>query len=326
MKFLRLSRFGWDYVSGKKIQGVGLILTRRCNLSCKYCKIKDNASGKRELSVAQWKKAVDNFAKNGHRHFIFTGGEPMLYSGLSELMDYTSKKALTSLITNASYLDDQTFPGLKNLDFLTFSRDSLGKDGTFEKDALPRLELISRWCRKLKITPSAIITVTSKNVKEVPDIVRKIDRYGISILLSYIHSSGEDSYEFRNHVPELEFRTRSDFQDLAAFQETMLRMKRDGFRIAESDNFIRNMINFAQGRYRLKCPATDPFFTVDVDGRIKPCHDIPASGVSALDFQDYFKMKHEVSKCIPAGCNCYYDCYFNSQDGFKNLLFQLLHR
>ena len=211
---------------------------------------------------------------------------------------------------------------MKNLDFLTFSFDTLKNDAgddQFKKNASEKLELIRKYSKKYNINASAIITITSKNTDEIEGIIKRLDNHGISVLLSLIHS-GKGRFDFRRHVPELEFRTDEEMKRLDDLQEALLRMKKQGYKISEKDDFIRNMKNFVQGRYRMDCPAADQFFTIDIDGRIKACHDTPASEVNALDFDDYDKMRKDVKKTIIEGCNCYYDCYYNSQFGNINLI------
>lgn len=326
MKFLRLIKFGIKFLFGYKLQGIGLIVTRKCNLTCSYCKIKDNSGKKKELTKNEWFSVIENFVKNKHSHFIFTGGEPLIRSDIYELINYASKFALTSLITNTFYLSDDTFPKLKNLDFLTFSCDSLSPSKKFEKNTLDKISLISKWTKILNIKATAIVTVTSKNVTNVPLIIKKLNDKKISVLLSLIHSSKSSKYEFRNYTPYLEFRTKGERNSLIKLQKQLLIMKKRGCKILESESFLKNMVNYASGSYKIDCPATNPFFTIDCDGFIKPCHDIKASKINAVNFNNYKIMKKEVSKMIPKNCNCYYDCYFNSKTKLKNFLFQLFNR
>ncbi|MFW6024719.1 MAG: radical SAM protein [Candidatus Woesearchaeota archaeon] len=162
MNLSRKVKFGLKYLTGHKIQGVGINLTRRCDLNCSYCQIKDNSSKEKELSNIEWKKIINKFIKNKHAHFIFTGGEPLLYEGVFDLIDYTSKSALTSLITNTNQLNKNNAHKLKNLDFLTFSWDTTTKDNTFKKNSLSKLKLIERTSKRYNIKPSTIITILLK--------------------------------------------------------------------------------------------------------------------------------------------------------------------
>ncbi len=325
MSIARYGRLGLKYVTGHKPQGVGLILTRRCNIDCSYCKIKDNSRKDDELSVEQWKGIIDKFVSNKHMHFIFTGGEPLLYEGVYELIDHASRNSVTSLITNTSLLDDESFSKLRNLDFLTFSCDTYKKSDNLSKHTTDKFKMIAENCKKQRIKPSVIITVTSKNTKEVPMMIREASRYGISSLLSLIHSDKGD-FDFRGYAPFLEFRTEEEINKLKELQRRILNMKRRGYKISEDDYFIENMINYAKKDFQIECPATDPFFTIDCDGRIKPCHDIKASDVNALEFTDYSSMKEKVANVVPNKCNCYYDCYVNNASSKIQLLKRSLRR
>jgi MoaA/NifB/PqqE/SkfB family radical SAM enzyme len=322
MKLTRLVNIGTKYLLGHTLDGLGLIVTRRCNLTCPYCKIINEP--KEELSTEQWKKIINRFIENKHAHFIFTGGEPLMYPGIYELISFASKKAATSLITNTSLLNEETFTKLKDLDFMTFSCDAL-EQKTLQKNTLSKLPLIQEQCKKYDIKASAIITVTSKNVDEIPLIIKQLHRHGIASLLSLIHSDKGD-YDFRGYAPSLEFRTEQDLRNLERLQKTLLTMKKYGFKIAEQNDFIKNMSTYAKGEYQMHCPATEHFFTIDTDGYIKACHDTKASSVNALTFEDYNAMKKEVKATIPQHCTCYYDCYFNSQHRLKNYILQTITR
>ncbi|MFP4117433.1 MAG: radical SAM protein [Candidatus Woesearchaeota archaeon] len=325
MRITRLCKFGFKYLEGHKPEGVGLILTRRCNLDCSYCKIKDNSGKKNELTTREWKTIIDRFIENKHMHFIFTGGEPLLYDGLFELIDHTSKKAATSLITNTLLLDDGKFAKLKNLDYLTFSCDTSHRNKRLTKNTMNRFKKIADNSKRYGIKPSAILTVTSKNTEEIIPMIKEASRYDIPVLLSLIHSD-QGKYDFRGYTPALEFRNEEELGRLRRLQNRLIRLKKNGYKISESKDFIRNMETYAKREYVIDCPATKPFFTIDCDGYIKPCHDIKASRVNALDFDDYEKMKEDVARTVPKNCNCYYDCYVGRNNSRIDLVRRVLRR
>lgn len=329
MNLKRFVKFGVQRLVGAEVHAVGINLTRRCNLDCEYCKIVDNSREKmeKELSVDQWKVVIDNFVKHGHRHFVFTGGEPMIYRGLYDLIDYTSAKAMTSLISNTTFFNEERFGKLKNLDYLTFSFDTVNEDDLhFTKHSSPKLAMITEQCKKHNITPSAIVTVTSKNTDQVEEMVKQLDAHGITAMLSLIHSDDDPHFDFRNYTPHLEFTTELDYKRLEKLQARLIQMKRQGYGIAETDEYIYNMSAYSNGAFQVDCPAADPFFTVDYDGRIKACHDTPASDVSALEFTDYRAMQSEIKKTIKPGCNCYYNCYVYGRNGMMDDLKRALDR
>ncbi len=86
-----------------------LALTYRCNNDCSHCY---NARSRHfpEMSVDQWKKVIDKVWDLRIPHIVFTGGEPTLYNGLTELVAYAEKQGLiTGLNTNGRKLADEEF-------------------------------------------------------------------------------------------------------------------------------------------------------------------------------------------------------------------------
>lgn len=86
-----------------------LALTYRCNNNCSHCY---NARSRQypEMSVEKWKQVIDKVWSLRIPHIVFTGGEPTLFSGLKELVQYAEKKGLiTGLNTNGRKLTDPAF-------------------------------------------------------------------------------------------------------------------------------------------------------------------------------------------------------------------------
>src|ERR1035437_1054674 len=83
------------------VQIANILLTRRCNLRCDYCSIVQDYDGipkeypkmqhykDQELSPSEWIKIIDRLSLNNPNiFFIFYGGEPFLYEGLTEIIKY----------------------------------------------------------------------------------------------------------------------------------------------------------------------------------------------------------------------------------------------
>lgn len=76
------------------LQRCELILTDRCNFRCLYCRgIKEDLQG--DLSMEQAKEIIDIWASGNIHNVRFSGGEPTVWKGLLELVQYT--KAKTSI-------------------------------------------------------------------------------------------------------------------------------------------------------------------------------------------------------------------------------------
>lgn len=79
--------------------------TARCNLNCEFCWGPNSTAGD-ELLLNQWIKIIDCFIGKGTQSIVLTGGEPLLYKNIIELINYIkSKGARITLSTNTLHLN-----------------------------------------------------------------------------------------------------------------------------------------------------------------------------------------------------------------------------
>lgn len=103
---------------------VCLFLTLNCNQQCRYC---HRFLGIDEVSFEDNKRIINRVAEDGITNITFTGGEPLLYPNVLELVKLAKEKGIkTKLITNGSILANN--PNIREiynyLDSLTLSIDS----------------------------------------------------------------------------------------------------------------------------------------------------------------------------------------------------------
>jgi MoaA/NifB/PqqE/SkfB family radical SAM enzyme len=80
-----------------------LILTDRCNFKCPYCRgLRDDICGVMPMERAT--HILDLWIKEGLRNVRFSGGEPLLYAGLGELVDRAKRGGVRriAISTNGS--------------------------------------------------------------------------------------------------------------------------------------------------------------------------------------------------------------------------------
>ena len=70
-----------------KIKVALIEITKNCPLHCKHCYLK-GLTTKKELTVEQWKKIMDILIKQGVKRVVLLGGEPTIYPGFWELLNY----------------------------------------------------------------------------------------------------------------------------------------------------------------------------------------------------------------------------------------------
>jgi MoaA/NifB/PqqE/SkfB family radical SAM enzyme len=78
----------------------GLVLTNRCNLRCRHCRLVDREPG--DLSFAQVTAAIDAFYQEGGRCLHLHGGEPFLWSdcqhGLEQTVEYAHRVGFLTVV------------------------------------------------------------------------------------------------------------------------------------------------------------------------------------------------------------------------------------
>lgn len=86
-------------------RNITLTLNYLCNQRCLMCDIKDLPFDKaHEIKVAEIKKIIDGMALLDIPELVLTGGEPFLYEGIFEAIDYAKRRSRKIImITNGFY-------------------------------------------------------------------------------------------------------------------------------------------------------------------------------------------------------------------------------
>lgn len=158
-------------------------ITNKCNENCKFCYRKicnDN-------TLNQNKKIFDNLSQIKVDKITFSGGEPLLYENLFELVDYIKLKQPNiklSLTTNGQIIDDEILEKIiERFDWISFSIDSsnikINEEIGRGKNHLENIEKLLLKCNnkiKLKIN-----TVANKyNLDDLENIYNIISKFNIS--------------------------------------------------------------------------------------------------------------------------------------------------
>lgn len=76
-----------------------------CNLKCSYCVAKSGPNvPRRALGVENIKRLVDEAVELGFEDIFFTGGEPFILKDIYEMLEYSSARVKTTVLTNAMLL------------------------------------------------------------------------------------------------------------------------------------------------------------------------------------------------------------------------------
>lgn len=108
-----------------KIVHLNAEVTRACNLHCNYCFNDSGISMLSELTLGEWKQAIDVSQKYGAKSVLFTGGEVMIRKDSPEIIGYALERGLrTSILSNGLKLNGEYRDMLQELERVQISLDS----------------------------------------------------------------------------------------------------------------------------------------------------------------------------------------------------------
>lgn len=102
------------------------VLTTRCNLRCDFCFQKKRPLSQ-AMTVEEWVRVVDQLPE--YARVTMTGGEPLLFPGLRNILRRAARKHPCNLITNGLLLTEDwidTFLSLDHFRVLSISVDDVG--------------------------------------------------------------------------------------------------------------------------------------------------------------------------------------------------------
>jgi mycofactocin radical SAM maturase len=171
-------------------------VTYGCNLRCVHCL---SSSGKRrsdELTTAEAKRLIDEWAEMKVFYINVGGGEPMSRRDFFELMDYTLARGIgVKFSTNGTLIDDAAAAWIASSDYLDVqisldgatpeTNDPIRGEGSYDR-ARRAMELLSKHGFRFKINA----TVTRHNYPEIDDLYAIANLYGAELRLTRLRPTG----------------------------------------------------------------------------------------------------------------------------------------
>lgn len=257
-----------------KIVNAGIRLTRQCNMKCMYCNIQSTV--RKDLTLNEWKKAIDIIKNLGAKEIVILGGEPTLYPHILELVEYISKQAklICNLTTNAFGNFDLVKQLLENgLNSLGVSIDNLEFKNSISplkaKNGLNLIEYLIHSSDNPNITNYTVLN--KKNVDSIVDLIKYMDGKGISTYILPFHWGNEGTFDHRKNNEKFAFVTDEEIKSYMNTIDKIVDMKKSGFKIKNSIEFLENSKSHIKN-LDWKCNGLSEL-RIDSDGRLVCCCD-----------------------------------------------------
>jgi len=203
-----------------KIQIVSLLITRKCNLKCSYCRISRNYKKfpqaypnlkhyeQNEMKTEDVIEALRKIKLHNPNAFVIVyGGEPLLRPDLPDIINYCNREKINyTIISNnsdevQSAIDDlllktEYVTGFtSSVDPIVVSNQSVNTD-QYKKsiDALKRFTNLKKTIRD----PVAEITVTNESIYFLYDLIERLTDLGINSDITVVDTAKSDFYDFSN--------------------------------------------------------------------------------------------------------------------------------
>lgn len=257
-------------------QNVDVVLTKACNLACRFC-IDYETLGAKRISLENFEKIARQLFPTARRLSICSGGEPYLHKGLEDILRVAKRYKLdTWVLSNGMLLKEDRIRTICReglIDLHGFSCDGF-KPETVEAirvnaqlaTILENIRMVIRVREEEGRRAPGIVAryaLMRSNIEELPDTVERWGAMGVDRLdTSYLGvCNGIDRNE-----------------SLYFHQDLMIRVFAEARKVAA--RFPRLTVNLpqtvAEALERKKkptnCKAPWGFVKIDTDGRVLPCY------------------------------------------------------
>jgi len=300
--------------------------TRRCNLRCEYCRIRDNQFD--ELTEEDVYRVIAVLKRHFSDSFIVILGGDVTVWGKKRLKRFVKHLGDLSyaIVTNGMLLDEQYIRELKacGLKNLSLSADPMGCQDRARKtsNALRVIEVAKR----LGVEDlHATLTLDRENYKGATMLVKLLSKEGCwSEITPYIAYPSHD-YDFGFYDRKFAFRM-SDWHALNAVMKRLVRMKREGYLIHNTSEYLLKFAsNVCPDEYRYRCLGMTNL-VIDADGTLRPCLHLRGNKIRRYNVLEWASVREipfgrihlDWKHDFKAQCHgCYWNCQVETEWVYK---------
>ena len=166
------------------ISVISIELTNRCNLKCYHC-FTGRHGGRHDLPLKILQQVLARAHSRGFTHISFTGGDPMIYRDLDEVLRLTAvggyQMGFNTNGWNFAQIYQRLLPHREALEIITFSLDGASEathDRLRGKGSFRRVLQAMSLCVVHDLPFSINMVVTAHNAHELADAVHLAEKVG----------------------------------------------------------------------------------------------------------------------------------------------------
>ena len=222
--------------------------TRLCNLTCLHCYSSSGPDQREELSAPLLIDAITQASEEGYNDVAFSGGEPILYKELRQLMAHArSLGMVTNLTSNGMLLKGARLAMLEGVtDLLAISLDGVPDSHNKMRNsprAFAQMHANLEGVRKTGIPFGFIFTLTLTNLHELNWVTEFAIEQGASLLQIHpLEEVGRGMTELAGQRPD-------DVEAAFAYLHTLATQEKVGDKIAVRIDLVdRELLRHAADR------------------------------------------------------------------------------
>lgn len=258
-------------------------LTRACNLRCKHCLNNSGVKEDNEIDYNELLRIIQSLIKSGIFEIRFTGGEPLLYPKIYDIIKYcTDNYVYVSIGTNGTLITENVVKNLKNsglnkaiisLDGTKKAHDNIRGDGNFDK-TINAINLL----KKYKIDYKINSVIMKNNMDDIIVLAKQMYKGKNSLFIRRFIESGRGANLKNNTL------SYKDYTYVKKHLKDELENKKiiRGHYINLSDDTQNSRITLPF-KIPISCKAGQRALVITPDGNIHFCGFLAAQGFPPIE-------------------------------------------
>ncbi len=274
-----------------------LSLTNRCNFRCEYCDIP--GQHREELTLDEWRRAIDAFRDGGMGRVSLIGGEPLIHRDVGAIIDHLKARGIHTAMNTNGWLVPDMLDDVAKLDLVCLTldgppevHDTQRRKGSYDRVLRALDALASR--RVPAVTMTVLTPSGADNVEHVLDVARA---YGHQAFFQLEHDKHCDV--------DAPIAPRLSDERIRRLAQHLLDLKDRGLPVGNSRQILERQRDHRYLGSCQDCYAGQYYGYVLSDGTVAPClltqwQQTAGNGRQ----QGFLQAFHQMPPPMGPGCSC----------------------